>query len=1138
MRYFVLLALVAGLSPLVARTSSPAADSEAAYRANNIGVALLEQYEYDGAAKSFREALQLAPDLAAAHLNLAIALLYGAHLPEAATEAKIAVERLPDSPTASFVAGLIAKGENNLDEAMAAFQRVLQLDPSDAGTKIHLGQIYLQQRRYDEALKLFQEALQAEPYNVTAAYSAALALTRGGKPDEGREAMKRFETLRDSPYGVTFAQTYLAQGRYGEAMASTGAEPGLVNPATPSVSFVDATDAFLPPGGAAQNADPAGGVMLADIDADGHLDVIAAGAPGVRLLRNDGKRLSDDTARAGVGNVGRAAGVVAGDDDNDGKVDLFVLRGDGDRLLHQKPDGTFEDVTSASGIGPSKAADAAAAFVDVDHDGDLDIVTAGASARLLRNNGNGTFTDITAEAGFAAAPGRTVGIVPTDFDNRRDIDVLLAGADRGASLFRNMRDGTFRESAEAVGLPAGTPLSAAAVGDVNKDGYPDFFFGKAEAPGVLAVSDGHAKFRTSPAPDATRGAVAALFVDYDDDGLPDLVTMTDRGLHLFRAIGADRWSDATDAAQLTKLVPAAGGSFQSIAAGDLDADGDTDLVVRDTSGRLHVWRNEGGNRNASLGVRLAARVSNRSGLGAKVELRAGSLRAMMETSSAFPSAAPADIVFGLGSRTAADVVRVLWPSGILQAETALPAPAAGRGQTFVVTELDRKPSSCPYLFTWNGTRFEFVTDFMGGGEMGDWVSPSAWNTPDPDEYVRIRGDQLVPRNGRYELRVTNELEETLFMDRVQLVAIDHPSDDEVYPNEGLKGTPPPFALTAVRDVHPLAAAVDEHGHDVLPSLSALDRRYAGDFGLLAIRGYAEPHELTLDLGALPPHPVLLMTGWTDYAFSNDNVAASQRAMEMAPPSLDVRDSSGAWRTAIADVGFPVGRPQTIVVDLANVWRSSSRQVRIRTNMRIYWDQISVASAPVASASVASAFRRKLLITRLDPLSADLHWRGFSEEVSPDRREPFGYDYDRVTAMSPWKVMAGRYTREGDVRALLDRTDDMFVISKPGDEIALSFDALPPLREGWSRTFLLYANGYSKEMNPRSARPDTVGPLPFHRMTRYPYGPDEHYPHTNAHLDYLERYNTRVVTRTVPSVDAALAALKGYGPPHEKGSREH
>ncbi len=1174
MRYVFILATAAALSPFVAGNFSSATGSpfvarnftsavggpqqskpdpdvrERAYRANNMGVALLEQYEYDGAAKSFREALQLAPDLAAAHLNLAIALLYGAHLPEAAAEAKTAVERLPESPSASFVAGLIAKGENRLDDAVAAFQRVLQLDPTDAGTKIHLGQIYLQHRRYDEALTLFQDALRTEPYNVTAAYSAALALTRGGKAEEGREAMKRFEALRDSPYGVTFAQTYLAQGRYGEAMASTGAEPELVNSVTPDVSFTDATEAFLSASGGAQGPDRTGGVTLTDIDGDGDLDAIATGASGLKLLRNNNGRLSDDTARAGLSSAGQGSGVVAGDYDNDGKADLFVLRADGDRLLHQKDDGTFEDVTAAAAVATSKAPETAAAFVDVDHDGDLDLVTAGASTRLLRNNGNGTFTDITGPAGFDGAPAHTFAIVPTDFDNRRDVDILLAGGDRGASLYRNMRDGTFRESAADVGLPSGAPLSAAAVGDVNKDGYTDFFFGKADAVGVLAVSDGHAKFRASAAPDATRGAIAALFVDYDNDGLSDLVTMSERAVHLFRALGADRWSDSTDAARLAKLAPASGASFQSFAAGDLDGDGDTDLVVRDTSGRVHVWRNDGGNRNASLRVRLAARVSNRSGLGAKVELRAGSLRGMMETSSVFPAPAPADIIFGLGSRTAADVVRVLWPSGILQAETALPAPAAARGETAVVTELDRKPSSCPYLFTWNGTRFEFITDFMGGGEMGDWVSSSTWNTPDPDEYVRIRGDQLVPRNGRYELRVTNELEETLFVDRLQLVAIDHPADEEVYPNEGLQQTPRPFALTAVRGARAVVGATDEHGHDVLASISALDRRYAGDFGLLPVRGYAEPHELTLDLGDLPPHPVLLVTGWTDYAFSNDNVAASQRSLQINAPSLEVRDHTGTWRTAIADIGFPVGRPQTIVVDLANVWRSSSRQVRIRTNMRICWDQVLVASADprsIASAdprsvvsadsrSVASAFRRK--ITRLNPVSADLHWRGFSEEISPDGREPFSYDYDRVTRVSPWKVMTGSYTREGDVGPLLMRTDDMFVISQPGDEIALSFDAaaLAQLPDGWTRTFLLYANGYSKEMNPRSARPDSVAPLPFQRMTRYPYGPEEHYPRTKAHLDYLERYNTRVVTRSVPSVDAALAVPSR--PQQGADSREH
>ena len=104
-------------------------------------------------------------------------------------------------------------------------------------------------------------------------------------------------------------------------------------------------------------------------------------------------------------------------------------------------------------------------------------------------------------------------------------------------------------------------------------------------------------------------------------------------------------------------------------------------------------------------------------------------------------------------------------------------------------ELDRKPSSCPYLYAWNGERFEFLTDFLGGGEMGYGVAPGVWNHPDPVEYVRIAPDQLRPRDGRYELRVTNELEEALYLDQLRLLAVDHPEDVSVYPDEGM--TVPP-----------------------------------------------------------------------------------------------------------------------------------------------------------------------------------------------------------------------------------------------------------------------------------------------------------------------------------------------------------
>jgi len=529
-------------------------------------------------------------------------------------------------------------------------------------------------------------------------------------------------------------------------------------------------------------------------------------------------------------------------------------------------------------------------------------------------------------------------------------------------------------------------------------------------------------------------------------------------------------------------------------------------------------------------------------------MRAGSLWQKLEVYAATPAPAPADLLFGLGRREAADAVRVLWPSGTVQSEMELTAAAglvdekgsvaksaprtAASNATLTVTELDRKPSSCPYLFAWNGERFEFITDFMGGGELGYWVAPSLRAQADPDEYVRIRGDQLKPRDGRYELRVTNELEEVLFMDKLQLVAVTHPEGTEVFPGEGL-GSPlaAKFQLFTARDARPPASAIDEHRHDVLSHLAQLDRRYPDDFPLESIRGYAKEHTLILDLGeeknvsanvrkgSAKERTLLLLTGWTDYAFSSDNVAAAHKEMSLKPPALQVKDARGRWQTVIENIGIPIGRPQTIVVDLDGKFLSPSREVRIVTNMRIYWDQILVDRTGGLS---------QMELTRLDPLQADLRWRGFSAQASPDGCEPYGYDYSRVSFASPWKVFTGRYTREGDVRELLQGVDDMFVISRPGDELSLSFDAssLRPLARGWTRTFLLYADGYSKEMDINSASPDEVAPLPFHRMKEYPYRWPVTFPQTPAHLDYLERYNTRVVTAPIPKLIGERGKGKG------------
>jgi len=467
---------------------------------------------------------------------------------------------------------------------------------------------------------------------------------------------------------------------------------------------------------------------------------------------------------------------------------------------------------------------------------------------------------------------------------------------------------------------------------------------------------------------------------------------------------------------------------------------------------------------------------------------------------------------------------VLWPSGVLQTELVTPpapgaSPSARAAVAVVIKELDRKPSSCPFLYAWNGRRFEFVTDFMGGGEMGYWEGPGLFNHPDPDEYVRIRGDQLRAREGRYELRVTNELEEALFLDHLSLLAVAHRAEVEVFPDEGMRSSPPAFRLFPVRDLRPPRTARDGGGRDVLPDLAATDRVFAAGFRLHRIRGYAEEHSLVLDLGPeAGEDTVLLLTGWTDYAFSSDNVAAHQAGLAMAPPRLETEAAPGVWRTAVADVGIPVGRPQTVVVPMAGRWRGSSRRVRIVTNMRIYWDQ----------ARVGTAAPLRLEPVRLEPARGELRERGFSAAISPDGREPFSYDYDRVSRSSPWKVLPGRYTRTGDVRELLAAADDMFVVSRPGDEISVSFDAtrLPPLPAGWTRSYLLFADGFSKEMDIHSASPDVLGPLPYHGMPAYPYAPPAAYPLTAARAAYLERYNTRVVRAPMARLEAALSQEAG------------
>ena len=384
------------------------------------------------------------------------------------------------------------------------------------------------------------------------------------------------------------------------------------------------------------------------------------------------------------------------------------------------------------------------------------------------------------------------------------------------------------------------------------------------------------------------------------------------------------------------------------------------------------------------------------------------------------------------------------------------------------------------------------------------------------------------------------LEEAVYLDQVRLLAVDHPVNIDVYPNEYFASNPPypEFKVVVSRDARPPAGAWDEHGHNVLPDLQA--HRYFGDFALTQFQGFAKPHSLTLDLGE--PYrggPLwLLLHGEVEYFSANSMYAASQAGVQAISPYVealvpDKKDANGKWKRVIDDMGFPAGGPRTMTADLTGKLPAGAQKIRITTNLQVYWDSILVdrtlQDAAVTGAGVflserrhpersrssggAKDLARTDTATRLTlvPLAhADLEHHGYPLKIEGMPPGNVQYVYEKVSATGPYTRPTGTYTRYGDVLPLLTATDDKLVVFGSGDEVRLDFDPsnLPVLPDGWVRDYFFAANGYEKDMDFYAAEGNYVAPLPFFSMGEYPYAPKKSFPLDDAHVNYLLEYNTR------------------------------
>jgi tetratricopeptide (TPR) repeat protein len=1059
------------------------------------GLAEMQVGLLDVARQAFTQATALAPGEPAAWANLGLVELRLGEFDAAAPPIDKAAQLAPRNSDIAFLQGRLDTARGHNEDGIAHLRRAVALDENKQRARTALVQEIENAGGPEadaEAQRVLEELVQRQPGNPAVLVERARLSAKRGDAGILRDSLRRM---------AGFAQSWPPESTEEYRAAEEAAGAGDFAAAARSIAFLRNTlarvpaflearrivtpsaeliaepfTAFLrlpPPVATPSSPDQAlsfapaaaagagGGQVeaLVAFSLDGEQLPAAFAADARAVYRVDTGATVATLPASFAGTPLTAAGLLPIDWNNDFRMDLVAAGPRGVSLLVQGDDGSFSDQTAeASRVSGPLSIDATGAWAaDLEMDGDLDIVIGVREAppAVLRNNGDGTWAvthPFDAGVGLRAFSWG-------DVDGDGDPDAVLVDGRGELQILSNLQAGRFERIA---GPDIQAPIEALALGDVDADGAIDIV--TLDAAGAIQRSsfsggrwsaDRVAEWEQGRAPGASRVLVA----DLDNNGAVDIVASGAAGSAMWLAAGARKWQ---------QVEAPAGLDIRAVA--DLTGDGQLDLAG--VSGGRAVRMTGQGTRGYHYQViRPRAQPGggdqriNSFGIGGELETRSGLLVQKQVIDS--PT-----IHVGLGTRTTVDVMRIVWPNGVLQADF-------DQGVDQPIVAQQRLKGSCPWVFADDGSGMRFVTDFLWRSPLGLRINAvDTAGVTQTEDRVKIRGDQLVARNGAYDVRITAELWETHYIDAVSLLAVDHPEDVAVFVDERFSREAPDLNVHAMREPRPVARAWDQTGRDVTELIARNDERYLDTFARGRYQGIAEDHFVEIDLGQPIPSgtPMWLVAhGWIYPTDSSINVAIAQGgAVKPRGLSLEAQDSRGRWAVVAPDLGFPAGKNKTILVDLGRVARAGvagARRLRLRTNLEIYWDSIGTAEGVPDT-----SFR----IVRLDPARAELRYRGFSETRIDSRTRPEIPLYDRLANTVPrWRDLTGYYTRFGDVRELLTNVEDRYVIMNAGDELRLSFTALPPPAAGWTRDFVLAGDGWEKDGDYNTSFSSTVLPLPSH-----------------------------------------------------------
>ncbi len=991
-----------------------------------------------------------------------------------------ALKIAPNDPAVHYnLAKLYERGQT--DQALFHMQKANELAPDDYPTMLALAGLLEQADRRDEAVALYEKLKaigveNAGSWHLITLYQLGQIRVREGKRDEGQKLFAERADLTNR--GITVPSgDESARGNFGTLLPPPAGGNKLSRPTAPEVTVREGSGVLA--GYASVRA-----VTLVDDwrheDAGCVVhppDLVAWGQPGLAVARTDDGK----SYKGSVIHEGQVNELATLDLNNDGAIDFVLATTVGITILMAEKDGA--SWTKAAFEFPSVPAPPADMEpVDFDHDGDIDLLLVGAfGARLWRNDGlvvdGGRLSDASKDASLPQDM-KFLWCAIEDMDTDQDVDLLM-GSDAGTVLMDNLRRGRFVMRIPGYAKGKARPLLA----DFRGDGRPEF-----------TTNDG-------------------FVTDWDLDGAADFVWTPERG-----AV-----SGQLALGRPASITLGAGGPYgASSAFGDTDGDRLPDQVEL-LAEQLRFTRVQRG-ENAGFLLALRGVKSNARGVGAIVEVRAGPIYRRI-----FWRGEPE--LIGLGTQPQADVVRVTWPNGVVQHELDVKANDA-----LFIEQSEGLVGSCPFLYTWNGEEYVYISDVLGITPMGLPIAPGMMVPPDHDEYVRVTGEQMKPKtleDGRqvYEMQFTEELREVTYLDRAKLLVIDHPADTEMFPTERFAF--PPFPKHRINVVKPVAPTrvLGSDGKDWTKHLARIDEDYAAPFTPHRgqFQGLANPHWLELHFDPALVKDAkelrLLFTGWFFWTDASVNMAVARTpGIDFVPPILQVplqqngtegpealseRSESKGWKNTGPPVGFPAGKTKTMVIDVSKILNRDDPRIRVFSTLRLYWDAIRIAVGP----------NHKYSTTVLEPKSAWLWERGFSKPIPTFGNHQLEWFDWNVMDEPRWNQHPGMYTKHGEVLPLLQQIDDHFVIMGAGDALRIRFDASMASKrpDGWRRDFLVFMDGWAKDRDHNTHEALFVEPLPFHGMKGYPYPPDQAYPDTPETRAYRDRWNTRPSKTWVPSL---------------------